>query len=251
MNLKVNQKVVSKEPGEQAIRQVLAALPADKQARVELRRGTGDVLHVVGRPEKGFRLIWQNQDGNTQMSRRHDVDVDTAVLTLTLYAQADADWQGLAEWLPPNTYYSNNPILNGLAHMPPGLGALLIFGTVFFFFAVYALLTSAPGVGLQEIFLGFVFIGALAAYIQYIDLFFRVLRPRLAQWLGSRLGVQIDEDMSDGRWFGGAGAGTWDASGGSAGNRLLLHVIDLIVLVGGLIGPVAIVSISAFLIFDR
>lgn len=253
MNLKVNRKIVSQEPDERVIREVVAGLPTGKGAVVELRRGRGDVLYVQGRPSTGFRLTWQDPDGNTQFSRRGDVDGDTAVLTLTLYAQSDPDWQGLAEWLPPNVYryHSSNPILNALANMPPGLGALLIFGTAFFFFAVYALLTNAPGVGMQEVLLGFVAIGMLAAYIQYIEVFFSVIRPRLARWLGRQLGVQIEEDMTDGRWFGGAGAGTWDASGGSPVNRLLLHVIDIVVLVGGLIGPIAFISIGAFLIFDR
>jgi hypothetical protein len=251
MNLKVNQKIMSKEPDEAAIRQAFAALPSGKRARVELRRGQGDVLHVVGRPQKGFRLLWQDPEGNTQMSRRSDLDGETAVLTLLFYTQADPDWQGLTDWARPNSYGGSNPILNALANMPPGLGALLIFGTVFFFFAIYALLTSAPGVGLKEIFLGFVTIGVMAAYVQYIDLFFSVLRPRLAQWLSARLGVQIDEDMSDARWFGGAGAGTWDASGGSFGNRLLLHIIDIGLLVGGVVGPIAIISIGAFLIAER
>lgn len=253
MNLKVNRKIVSKEPDERVIRETMAGLPPGKGVVVELRRGRGDVLYAQGRPSTGFRLTWQDSDGNMQFSRRSDVDGDTAVLTLTLYAQADADWQGLAEWLPPNVYryHSSNPILNVLANIPPGLGALLIFGTAYFFFALYALFTHAPGVGMQEILLGFVAIGMLAAYIQYIEFFFSFLRPRLARWLAPLLGVQIEEDMTDGRWFGGAGAGTWDAKGGSASNRLLLHVIDIVVLIGGLIGPVAFVSISAFLIFDR
>ncbi|MCL4267682.1 MAG: hypothetical protein KJ069_31205 [Anaerolineae bacterium] len=253
MNLKVNRKIVSQEPDERVIREVMAGLPPGKGVVLELRRGRGDVLYVQGRPSIGFRLTWQDPDGNTQFSRRGDVDGDTAVLTLTLYAQSDPDWQGLAEWLPPNVYryHSTNPILNALANMPPGLGALLIFGTAFFCFATYALLADAPGVGLKEIFLGFITIGLLAAYIQYIEFFFSVLRPRLAQWLSQRLGVQVNEDNSDARWFGGAGAGTWDAKGGSAINRLLLHIIDIVVLIGGLIGPVAVVSISLFLIFDR
>jgi hypothetical protein len=251
MNLKVNQKVVSKEPDEQAIRQAFAALPVGKQARVELRRGQGDVLHVVGRPEKGFRLFCQDPDGNTQMSRRSDLDEDTAVLTLLFYAQSDPDWQGLAEWLRPNSYGGSNPILNALSNMPPGLGALLIFVPIYTVFAIYTLLTGAPGVGLKEILLGYVVIGVLAAYIQYIELFFSVLRPRLAQWLSSRLGVQVEEDMSDAGWLGGAGPGTWDAKGGSLVNRLLLYIIDIVVLVGGLVGPIAIISISAFLIAER
>lgn len=253
MNLKVNRKIVSNEPDERVIREVVAGLPPGKGAVVELRRGRKDVLYVQGRPSTGFRLTWQDPDGNMQFSRRADVDGDTAVLTLTLYAQSDPDWQGLAEWLPPNVYryHSSNPILNAFGNMPPGLGALLIFGSAFFFFAVYALLTDAPGVGLQEVLLGFLVIGMLAAYIQYIELFFSVVRPRLARWLGALSGVQVNEDQSDARWFGGAGAGTWDAKGGSAINRLLLHIIDIVVLVGGLIGPVAFVSISVFLIFDR
>jgi hypothetical protein len=253
MNLKVNRKIVSKEPDERVLRETMAGLPPGKGVVVELRRGRGDVLYAQGRPSTGFRLTWQDPDGNTQMSRRSDVDGDTAVLTLILYAQSDPDWQGLADWLPPNVfrYHSRNPILHMLANMPPGLGALLIFGTAFFCFAVYALATNAPGVGVREVLLGFVTIGLIAGYIQYIEFFFSVLRPRLAGWLGPRLGVQIEQDMSDGRWFGGAGAGTWDASGGSMGNRLLLHIIDIVVLVGGVIGPVAVVSIGLFLIFDR
>ncbi|HRQ41002.1 MAG TPA: hypothetical protein PLD25_24060 [Chloroflexota bacterium] len=253
MNLKVNRKIVSKEPNERVIRETMAGLPPGKGVAVELRRGRGDVLYAQGRPSTGYRLTWQDPLGNTQFSRRSDVDGDTAVLTLTLYAQSDPDWQGLADWLPPNVYryHSTNPVLNALGSMPPGLGALLIFGTAFFFFAVYALLTNAPGVGLQEVLLGFVAIGMLAAYIQYIEFFFSAIRPWLARWMGALLGVQINEDQSDARWFGGAGAGTWDAKGGSAINRLLLHIIDIVVLVVGLIGPVAVVSIGAFLIFDR
>jgi len=39
MNLKVNRKIVSKEPDERVIRETMAGLPLGKRAGVELRRG--------------------------------------------------------------------------------------------------------------------------------------------------------------------------------------------------------------------
>ena len=258
MNLKVNQKVVSKEPDEEAIRQVITGLPPRKKVRLELRGSKGGVLYVVGRPDKGFQLIWQDSAGNLQFSRQGDVDGDTAVFILTLYAQANPEWQALIDWLPPNSsrFVSNNPLLKVFSNMPPGVGALLIFGTVYTLFVVYSILVPQPGgfgqgFGFKEILGGFLVIGVIAGYIQYIEFFFSVLRPRMAAWLALRLGVEVREDMSDSRWIGGAGPGTWEASGGSAVNRLLLYLLDIVILVIGLVGPIAVVSIGAFLLAER
>ncbi|MBE2224437.1 MAG: hypothetical protein IAF02_23050 [Anaerolineae bacterium] len=254
----MNQKVVSKEPDEETIRQVVTGLPPRKKVRLELRQSKGERLYVIGRPDKGFQLIWQDQAGNLQFSRQGDVDGETAVFMLTLYAQANPEWQALIDWLPPNTsqYVGKNPLLKAFSNMSPGMGALLIFGAAYTLFVLYAILVPQPGgfgqgFGFKEILGGFIFIGLLAAYIQYIEFFFSVLRPRMAAWLALRLGVEVQEDMSDSRWMGGAGPGTWEASGGSTGNRLLLNLFDIVILVVGLVGPVAVVGIGAFLLVER
>ena len=128
---------------------------------------------------------------------------------------------------------------------PVGLVAFLIFGCVYGVFAAYSLLVPQPGApGLRQICIGFIAIAVIAGYMQYLDLFFRRVRPFLARWIGRQFGITVKEDMT------GLASGTWQTKGGSLGVTLFVYLLDVVIVVTGVIGPVAICGIPAFLLAE-
>lgn len=129
--------------------------------------------------------------------------------------------------------------------IPVGLAAFLIFGCAYGVFAAYSLLVPQPGApGLGQICIGGVAIAVIAGYMQYLDLFFRHVRPAIARWLGRQFGVNIKERMS---LLGGSG---WDTKGGSLGTTLLIYLLDAAILITAVIGPVALIGIPAFILAE-
>jgi hypothetical protein len=127
---------------------------------------------------------------------------------------------------------------------PVGLIAFLIFGCVYGIFAAYSLLVPQPGApGLRQICIGFVAIAVIASYIQYLDFFFRRVRPFLAAWLGRQFGVTIKERV-------GLHGGGWDTKGGNLGTTLLIYLIDAAILITAVIGPIALIGIPTFLLAE-
>src|SRR5687768_10042633 len=94
--------------------------------------------------------------------------------------------------------------------LPVGLMAFLIFGCFYTVFAAYSLLVPQPGApGLRQICIGFVAIAVIAGYMQYLDFFFRRVRPAIARWLGRQFGVTVKEEKF------GLASGTWETKGAS------------------------------------
>ncbi|MCA9973085.1 MAG: hypothetical protein KC425_22860 [Anaerolineales bacterium] len=225
---------------EAAVRLALAGLPAGRRVVVQLRAAGGVRLVARGQADRGFELLWQNGAG-TRFSEGHRLGMDAVAGVLAAFAREDGRWQTQVAWRALNA----GP---GRWRVPVGLAALLIFGVPYGAVLLWRLAQGAPGgptVG--EGLLGFAAVAAIAGYMQYVELFLGRIRPWLAAVLGRRLGLQIRADETDARWYGGAGAGTWEADGGW-GKRLLLYALDLSILLLGLIGPAAVVTIGAFVI---
>lgn len=83
-------------------------------------------------------------------------------------------------------------------------------------------------------------IAGCVAEIAWIWLVLRRVRPALRRSLARRLGVEI-EDRPVGGWFArGAGAGAW----------LLVALADIVLLVGLVVGPIALVVLVIWLVAE-
>ena len=59
------------------------------------------------------------------------------------------------------------------------------------------------------------------------------------------MGTRVEESL------GPADAGTWRATGGSLGARLLVPALDLLLLLAGVMAPLAVPAVAAFWILGR
>lgn len=128
---------------------------------------------------------------------------------------------------------------------PVGLVAFLIFGCVYGVFAAYSLIAPQPGApGLRQICIGFIAIAVIAGYMQYLDLFFRRIRPFLAAWLGRQFGITVKEETS------GLAGGTWETKGAGCGLTGFIYLLDFLIILTGVIGPIALFGIPTFLLAE-
>ncbi|MBK7896658.1 MAG: hypothetical protein WAS33_15435 [Candidatus Promineifilaceae bacterium] len=243
MELTINGQKVPSPVTEQTIAQALQARGPQQRLRV-VCQGDGQMVMAQGRRDKGFRLVWQDEQADFHFAIPKRLDEETVLTVMALFALGEVGWETAVTWQSAEDRYR-------LWNLPVGLLAFVIFAVPYAVIMAWNLRQNAPGTPtITEALLGFVAIGVIAGYIQYVDLFFRLVRPWLAVWLGAQLGVTVREDIRDWRWIGGSGPGTWDVSGGSFGHRAFLHFLDLFILLVGTVGPVAVVSIGLFLLFD-
>ena len=243
MQLTINGQTVPPPLNEQTIAEALQAREPQQKVRI-MCQGGGHIVMAQGWRNKGFRLIWQDNQGNFYFAAQKRLDEATVLTVMALFAEEEVDWHTAVVWQSAQQRY-------WLWNLPVGLLAFVIFAVPYTLIMAWTLHQNAPGTPTAaQALLGFAAIGAIAGYIQYIDLFFRWVRPWLAAWLGSLLGVAVREDGQDWRWLGGAGSGTWEASEGSFGRRAAVHLLDLFILLIGVVGPVAAVSLGLFLLFD-
>lgn len=79
-------------------------------------------------------------------------------------------------------------------------------------------------------------IAGCVAEIAWIWLVLRRVRPALRRSLARRLDVEIEDRA----------VGGWSASNAGAGTGLLVAVVDVVLLVGLVLGPVALVAVVAW-----
>jgi hypothetical protein len=129
--------------------------------------------------------------------------------------------------------------------IPVGLAAFLIFGCAYTVFAAYSLLVPQPGApGLRQICIGGIAIAVIAGYMQYLDLFFRHIRPFLARWLGHQFHITVKEETT------GLAGGTWETKGAGCGLTSFIYLLDIIIILTGVIGPIALLGIPTFLLAE-
>ena len=81
-----------------------------------------------------------------------------------------------------------------------------------------------------------------------VDLFFRLIRPRLAAPVGARLGVRVVESRRYG-WF--SRPGFWETEGGGTISTLKANTADFVIIVFGLVVPIGAFATAVVLVADR
>lgn len=252
MKLEINQQTMADPATPENIAALLRALPAEDEAIITLWKNESELLQAGGVTSDGFILNYQNtRTGADWSSANRALKLPTIIRVLTSFAREENDWRRVIQWEGART----TPRWAKWFDIPPGLAALVIFSCLGLPVIAYAMMQGEPGAPQWlDLLKAFGAIAAIAGYIQYIDLFFRVIRPRIAIMLATMLGVEIAEagmpkfSVLFGKT---ADAEDWTVKQTAGlGVRVLVFVLDAAITIIGVIGPVAIICIPAFLILD-
>lgn len=252
MKLEINQQTIAEPATPEKIAQVLRALPTEDEAIIVLSKSADEIIQAGGVPADGFVLNYQNTRTNEDWhSSNRAVKMQTVIRVLTGFARDENSWRRAIKWEGARAA----PSWAKWFDIPPGLAALVLFSCIGLPAIAYAIMQGGPGAPQwSDLPKAFVAIAAIAGYIQYIDLFFRVIRPRIKMMLSTMLGVAIEEEGKPNFsvLFGKtADAEDWMVNQAAGwGARILVFALDAAIMIVGLIGPVAVVCIPLFLILD-
>jgi hypothetical protein len=252
MQLEINQQTIADPATPEKIAEVLRALPANEEAMIVLSKSAEELMQAGGVPADGFVLNYQNtRTGEDWHSSNRAVKLQTVIRVMTHFARDERGWRNIIAWRGT----SKPPSWAKWVDVPPGLAALVIFSCIGLPVIAYAIMQGGPGAPQwADLFKAFLAIVAIAGYIQYIDLFFRIIRPRLKMMASSMLGVSIEEEGMPkfSVLFGKtADAEDWTVKQAAGwGTQILVMVLDVTITMLGVIGPVAVICIPLFLIFD-
>lgn len=252
MKLEINQQTIADPATPDDIVRAIRALPPNDEAIIVLVQSDAEILQAGGAPSDGFVLNYRNTHTNEDLhSTNRAVKMQTILRVMTSFARGECGWRSAIAWGGDRT-----PKWAKWFDFPPGLAALVLFSCIGMPVLAYAVMQGGPGAPQwSDLPKAFVAIAAIAGYIQYIDLFFRVIRPRLKLMLSSMLGVEIAEEGMPkfSVLFGKtADAEDWMVNQTAGlGVRILVYALDAVIMIVGLIGPVAVICILLFLILDR
>lgn len=252
MKLEINQQTIADPATPEKVAAVLRALPASDEAIIVLSKSAEEFLQAGGVPASGFVLNYQNtRAGEDWHSANHAVKLQTVIRVMTSFAREEKSWRSAIKWEGARVA----PSWAKWFEIPPGLAALVIFSCIGLPAIAYGVVQGGPGAPQwSDLPKAFATIVAIAGFIQYVDLFFRVIRPRLKIMLSSMLGVEIAEEGMPkfSVLFGKtADAEDWTVNQtASWGARILVFALDTVITMLGVIGPVALVCIPMFLILD-
>lgn len=252
MKLEINQETIANPATPEKIADALRALPADDEAIIVLSKSAEEFLQAGGVPSDGLVLNYQNARTREDWhSANRAIKMPTVIRVLTSFARNEKSWRSAIKWEGARTV----PRWAKWFDVPPGLAALVIFSCLGLPVIAYGVVQGGPGAPQwSDLPKAFMAIAAIAGFIQYVDLFFRVIRPRLKMMLSSMLSVRIEEEGMPkfSVLFGKtADAEDWTVNQtASWGVRILVYGLDAVITMVGIIGPVALVCIPAFLILN-
>lgn len=239
MQLELNGQLVSEQPNEQLIAQVVGQMRSGDI--LSLHRPPADFAQVTGSAAKGFMLnVYEDARGANLISARA---LDAAGITAALagYLNGAPDWQTHVQWRADAGQQKGARRYVGVG---AGLIAFAIFATALAAAMGMTYFSDTPApLSAGDWLRGFAAITVIAGYIGWLDYFLRALRPRLARRLGAKLGIKVFESS---RLY---DAGTWETSGGSIGSRLLVYGLDILLLGAGTALPIAAPAVIAFMLF--
>lgn len=238
MRLEWNGRLISDQPDEMAIGQVLGQMA--QEDILTLYRPPADFLQATGSPSGGFTLNAYDDTQGTNMTSAFPLNSAGVIAVFVRYLRGAPDWHS-------NLHWQSSTERGARSRWRPGVGviAFAIFTTALLAGMVLSQLSDAGGRPSAGDWLrGFAGIVVISVYIAWLSFFFRTLRPRLASWLGEHLGISIAEST---RLY---DAGTWTASG-SVGKRLLVMMLDIGVLMASVMLPIALPGLIGLLVFAR
>jgi hypothetical protein len=205
--------------------------------RVEVRRATREEYQFTLRPAKPS--FWRNYTlvSTETLSRAQ------AHECLAAARAGDLSWVHAVEWHAPRKRRQG---------LMAGLIAFAVFGVPYAVIGGYSLYTKAPGLDAKSFWIGLIAVAVIASYIAWLDFFFGRVRKGIAERVSRGVGAQVRESLSS------LDAGTWHVEtpkgasfAGVVYTNLLVGVIDIVVLLLGTVLPVAVVTVSLFLLFDK
>jgi hypothetical protein len=235
VRLEWNGRLVSDQPDEARIEHMLSQMaPGDT---LTLSYPPANFLQATGSVSGGFTLNAYDEAHGTNMICAFPLNGAGVVAVFGRYLRGAPDWHSQLHWQSSAERAARRRWRPGI-----GLIAFAIFTTALLAGMVLSQLSDARGRPSAGDWLrGFAGIVIMSGYIAWLDFFFRRLRPRLARWLGTHLGVSISESIQL------YDAGTWTASG-SIDKRLLVLVLDIGFIILGAIGPLALPALIALLV---
>jgi hypothetical protein len=241
MRLELNGVLVSDQPDEATFAHALKQM-ARKDDVLTLLRPPADIIQATGSAARGFALnIYDDARGTNLVSANPALKMATVVAIFVRFLHGEK-WDGDIPWRSgAEKQRKSQRRLPGLA----GLIALAIFGAAYLAAGVGMWQTQPPGFTWRDYGLGCIGIAVLAFYIGWLDIFFSILRPRLGDWIGGIFGIHVQESLNI------LDAGIWNVSGGTMGQRLLVHAIGIVILLIGVMIPIAVPAMMAFLLFAR
>jgi hypothetical protein len=248
MRLELNGKTISERPDEVAIASALQQM-ANKGDVLALRRPPADFVQVEGTTSQGFTLnVYEDAEGTSFASHPRRLDAGTVAGVMARFAEGRGDWLseiGSTKW---QSGAKEQEKAQRVGNIPGviGLIALAVFGIPFVAWATFAGIFggSAP-LTWDDTWKGLASIVVLSAYMSWIDLFFRTIRPSLAERLGKRLHTEVEgsTEVYD--------MGMWVAPDGTPINRVLVFFIDVGLTIAGVAVPLALPAVVLFVLFNK
>jgi len=242
MRLELNDTLIAEHPDETAIARALNRMKRDDV--LTLRRPPADFVQVIAAPAKGFTLnVYEDARGVSVSSKNRALRSNAVARALAAYMSRDPGWNSGLAW------QSGAEEQRRGQRRVPGATGLIAFAVFGVGFAVAMGVSQMSDTGTRptggDWLRGFAGVAAISLYIGWLDFFFAALRPRLEDKTGARLGVQVAESLD--AWD----AGTWNASGARLNRRRLVYGLDFLVLIVGVMVPVAAPALLAFILFAR
>ncbi len=201
---------------------------------------TGQMVQAQRKARGGWRLrVVEAGTANDGMRSRRSgvVDESTARRALTSYVGGDPSWEA-----PLSTK-------RGLASRSPAVLIPLTFA-VATVLALVVMQSAGTLDGFESRYIPNLIVGValISGTTVYIDVFMRRVRPPIAAALGRRLGVTVVEANHHG-WF--SRPGVWEIEGGGTFPTVKAASADFVVIVVGLVLPIAGVATAVVILADQ
>ncbi len=248
MRLELNGRVISERPDEAAIAQALAQMN-EGGSTLALHRPPADFVQVEGTTSRGFTLnVYEDAQGTNFTSGSRKLDAGTVTAVMARFAAGSPEWRNALQqkkWQSGTKQLQKSQGVNDRPGMI-GLIALAVFGIPFVTWAAISGMSggSAP-LTWDDTWKGLITIVFLSSFIAWVDIFFRTIRPKIAQWLGKRLRSNIQEsrEVYD--------MGMWDTKDGKPMGRVLIFFLDVAITIVGVVGPLALPAVILFVLFNK
>jgi len=251
MKLEINQQVVADSLNPDNLAQFIRALPQEDEATIALWKSDQEMLQAAGVPASGFVVNYQHtREKCDWTSANQALKMQTVLRALTAFARSEPSWKTMFAW---NT--SVTPRWAKWFDIPPGLAALLIFAPITLIALWYSGQSDAPGTMPFHASAPRALVGVtlIAGYTQWVDVFLRYIRPRAKFALMNFFGVNIVESKPEINILTGTPISElWDVQGtASLGVRAFVLIADMVILLGGFVGPILVTCVPLFLLAER
>lgn len=231
MNITLNDRSLHSIDANLLVR-LISAHRATQTLVLHVTRDDGTELWVRGTRAGGWKIVTRaNNDATERHSARVVADLDQIAFAAGAFAEGLSCWDGAIVWERPAAPISPTRVLLLGLGVPYVLAMLAI--------SYYAPTLMSPAARI----VGGLFILAAAAFVHYLDCFFRYTRSAVRDQLAALLGIHIYGTHSD-------HTASWDADA-SLPQRALVWAADAGTITCGIVVPLAIAVLVASTAADR